>query len=145
MANVTKNLDQTIDTVLFDRTIRGAIALCFENERPLQGLAGLLDWRFGGSFSNFLRIGSFTGKPGECVYLPIKRADHLYHLFFIGGGMMKKSAGRPSLPSTSLTHLIQNLNGMNLTPLGLSRSDFDDDSIKTLSQEVEGVQLWLGK
>ncbi|MCX4245793.1 M17 family peptidase N-terminal domain-containing protein [Paraliomyxa miuraensis] len=43
---------------------------CFEDERPLQGLSGLVDWRTGGSLSALLRSGLCTGAAGEAVLLP---------------------------------------------------------------------------
>lgn len=41
----------------------------FEDERPLQGLAGLVDWRSGGRLSSLLREGFCSGRTGEAVLL----------------------------------------------------------------------------
>ncbi|MBI5498301.1 MAG: hypothetical protein HY904_25085 [Deltaproteobacteria bacterium] len=43
------------------------VLLCAEDERPLQGMAGLLDWRMCGWLSAQLAQGAVTGKPGEHV------------------------------------------------------------------------------
>src|SRR5436190_1879228 len=52
------------------RRVDLAVLPFFEDERPLQGLAGLVDWRIGGGLSALLRAGFCTGATGEAVLLP---------------------------------------------------------------------------
>jgi len=40
------------------------------DERPLQGLAGLMDWRLAGGLSRLLKDGALTGGPGESLLTP---------------------------------------------------------------------------
>jgi hypothetical protein len=42
----------------------------FEDERPLRGVAGLVDWRTCGMLSRFLRREHVTGASGEIVLFP---------------------------------------------------------------------------
>ena len=42
----------------------------FEDERPLRGVGGLVDWRTAGMLSRFLTRGYVTGKTGEIVLFP---------------------------------------------------------------------------
>lgn len=42
----------------------------FADERPLQGLAGLMDWRRSGWLSSLLRSGFCSGRVGERVLMP---------------------------------------------------------------------------
>ena len=42
----------------------------FEDERPLRGLSGLIDWRTAGMLSRFLVRGHVTGQEGEIVLFP---------------------------------------------------------------------------
>jgi hypothetical protein len=42
----------------------------FADERPLQGLAGLMDWRRSGWLSSLLRSGFCSGRAGERVLMP---------------------------------------------------------------------------
>jgi hypothetical protein len=42
------------------------------DQRPLGGLAGLLDWRLGGRLSALLKSGFVTGEKGEALLLPGK-------------------------------------------------------------------------
>jgi hypothetical protein len=43
----------------------------FEDERPLRGFGGLLDWRSCGVLSRFLLRGHVTGGAGEVVLFPV--------------------------------------------------------------------------
>jgi hypothetical protein len=43
-----------------------------ENERPVRGLAGLLDWRLNGRIASLLASGFATGKLGEVLLIPGK-------------------------------------------------------------------------
>ncbi len=47
-----------------------ALALLVGPERPLQGLAGLVDWRLCGALTRALRDGLYGGAPGEALLLP---------------------------------------------------------------------------
>lgn len=42
----------------------------FEDERPLRGSAGLLDWRLAGRLSRLIKAGRFSGASGESLLLP---------------------------------------------------------------------------
>src|SRR3989344_1576091 len=102
LSELHRKLKKTADVALTSGELKGLVAVCFENERPLQGLAGLLDWRFQGALSEYLRAGIITGKVGECVYLPITKNNRNYHLLLIGGGRTKKVKKRTLPPPTSI-------------------------------------------
>lgn len=63
-----------------------AVLPCFEDERPLQGLAGLCDWRTGGQLSAMLRDGFWSGASGEAVLLPGRRTLPMERLVLLGLG-----------------------------------------------------------
>lgn len=42
----------------------------WEDERPLRGVAGLLDWRLAGKLSSLLEAKYLTGRNGEVMLLP---------------------------------------------------------------------------
>lgn len=48
----------------------GAFALLIGEERPLQGLAGLVDWRLAGALTRALSGGLYAAAPGEALLLP---------------------------------------------------------------------------
>jgi len=47
-----------------------ALAVLVGPERPLQGLAGLVDWRLCGALTRALRGGLYAGAPAEALLLP---------------------------------------------------------------------------
>ncbi len=44
----------------------------WSDQRPMRGLAGLLDWRLGGRLSSLLKSGFLTGAKGEALLVPGK-------------------------------------------------------------------------
>ena len=69
-------LDLNAEEALFGSAdtspLDGLVATFHANERPLQGLAGWLDWRFQGAISSYLRAGALTGREGEYAYTPMR-------------------------------------------------------------------------
>ena len=66
-----------------------AESLCLfvgEDERPLQGLAGLVDWRLAGGLSRFLRSGLVTGKSGDALLTMTGPRLGFEKLFIFGMG-----------------------------------------------------------
>jgi hypothetical protein len=47
-----------------------AVGLLVGEERPLQGLAGLVDWRLAGALTRALAGGLYAAAPGEALLLP---------------------------------------------------------------------------
>ncbi len=69
--------------------LAGYEALCLvvtEDERPLSGAAGLLDWRLCGALSRLLRQGFFNGAPGERLLTPTDGRVPPGKLFAVGVG-----------------------------------------------------------
>ncbi len=50
-----------------------AVALLVGEERPLHGLAGLVDWRLAGALTRTLTGGLYAAGPGEALLLPTSR------------------------------------------------------------------------
>jgi len=48
----------------------GAVGLLIGEERPLQGLAGMVDWRLAGALTRALAGGLYGAGPGEALLLP---------------------------------------------------------------------------
>lgn len=69
--------------------LRGIDALCLfipEDERPLRGLAGFVDWRLCGSLSKILRLERYTGALGDPLLFPIFRGLSVRRAFCFGLG-----------------------------------------------------------
>ncbi len=65
---------------------------CFmtEDERPLPGATGFLDWRLCGELSRILKTGFFTGVPGEALLLPGSGRVPARRIFAVGLGKAAK-------------------------------------------------------
>jgi leucyl aminopeptidase len=62
------------------------VANVTEDERPLRGLAGLLDFRLQGRLSNLAKTGYLTGKTGEVLLIPGKPALAFDKIILFGLG-----------------------------------------------------------
>ncbi len=103
----------------------GIAVTFYENERPLRGLVGLLDWRFHGAISDYLRAGAMSGKSGECVYLPINASGgRTYHLIPLSAGAAPEPGARRKIGSETLQALKKNISSLKLKRIGISRHDF---------------------
>lgn len=58
----------------------------FSDERPLQGLAGFVDWRSSGRLSSLLREGLCSGVAGEVLLLPGRTTLPVDRLVLVGLG-----------------------------------------------------------
>ncbi len=66
MPSAISLLPESLDEL--DRLDRDLLVLSlFEDERPLRGLNGLVDWRANGRLSQMLTSGEITGKNGEKI------------------------------------------------------------------------------
>jgi hypothetical protein len=134
-------LDLEAEQALFEKQIDVLVATIHENERPPAGLAGLLDWRFHGAISHGLRVGAFTGKAGECIYLPVRKNGVSYRLILTGGGMSKSPGERKVLPQESLKSLEKNLLSLKISSVGISRRDFGNPAEEFFSKNLKKVPL----
>lgn len=136
----SSHLELAPDQALFSGRIQALIAACPENERPLAGLAGVLDWRFEGGISACLKRGAITGKPGECVYYPAERAGALYHVLLVGAGPVSASGKRGPLPASSLRALRRNIESLNLGKVAASMQDLGGQVPRELSTLIWTVR-----
>lgn len=136
-------IELSADEALFRGQIQGLVASFHENERPLSGLAGLLDFRFQGAVSRRLRDGAISGKPGECAYFPLVKAGAVYHLILIGAGSSDAPGSRTHLPPESAEALRKNLLCLKLPRLGVSRGDFGNADAAYFRKQFKEVPLWI--
>ena len=73
------------------------LVLVPEDERPLRGDAGRIDWRLCGLISEHLRSGYVTGQLGEAVLLPGDRPLSPARILLVGAGSAEARGGRPVL------------------------------------------------
>jgi hypothetical protein len=72
------------------RLDEASVELCacsiWSDQRPMGGLAGLLDWRLGGRLSALLKSGFVTGKKGEALLVPGKPHVPFEKVLLVGLG-----------------------------------------------------------
>jgi hypothetical protein len=123
------------EEAFIDHKVGALVATINENERPLLGLAGLLDWRFQGAISACLRAGAITGKVGECVYFPVTKNGKLFKLLLLGVGT------HPTVTAEILKPLQKNLTNLKLISVGVSRKDFGNPPEELFTKNFKGIPL----
>jgi len=79
-----ENLDE------LDRQDRDLLVLTpFDDERPLKGLNGLVDWRFNGSLSRLLMTEVLSTSPGERTLMPSNHRIPANRVLVYGLGLAK--------------------------------------------------------
>jgi hypothetical protein len=71
---------------LGDANVEAAVATLWRDERPMRGLAGLLDWRLAGRLSAMLMSGFLAGDAGEAMLVPGKPHLPFEKLLLVGLG-----------------------------------------------------------
>lgn len=70
-----------------DETSAEVVACCiYRDERPLAGLAGLLDWRLSGRLSHLAKQGFLLGELGEVLAVPVRPRLPFDKLLVVGLG-----------------------------------------------------------
>jgi hypothetical protein len=73
--------------------LAGVDSLCLfvaEDDRPLPGTAGYVDWRLCGALSRVLKQGFFTGVKGDWLLLPSDGRMPFPRIFVVGLGARKR-------------------------------------------------------
>ena len=104
-------------------------ALCMvltEDDRPLSGAAGYLDWRLCGGLSRVLLKGFFKGERGEQLLMPTLGHVPVVKLFAVGGGT-SRSLDAPALKTLLETsaHMLRKA-GVTSVALSLPKCAVDD-------------------
>lgn len=123
--------------------LNAVIATLHEDERPLQGLAGLLDWRFRGAISEFLRSGVLHGRTGECAYLPLFWRERTLHLILVGVGALASAGDRQRIDPEGLNAVKKNAAGLKLDRIGVSLRDLGQSGEMLLKNELVALPLYV--
>ena len=124
-----------------DATSRVLICSIYEDQRPLKGTAGVLDWRLRGFLSRFLKGGRINGKRNELVYIPFEHHGTMRHLLLVGLGPVHGDKDLGDKFSTELlTRVSSTVENMSFKRVAISRSSFpflSDGVIKKSLSKVE--------
>jgi len=121
-----------------------AEALCLfvgEEERPLTGLAGLVDWRLSGRLSRMIRSGLLTGAPGEALLTPPGSRLSFEKLFLFGTGNLRDAEALSSRLLDAMHRLFQA--GVREAALQLPAGIVADEGARRLLTEEQAPQRGL--
>jgi len=119
-------VDPSLDSI---DSLTGVDALCVvvtDDDRPLTGGAGYIDWRMCGALSRVLLRGFFKGDRGEQLLMPTSGGITAVKLFAVGAGSSK------SLDESTFGLLLENAAqmlkraGVTSVALSLPRAGLDD-------------------
>jgi hypothetical protein len=71
---------------LDEASVEVAVGSFWQDERPMRGFAGLLDWRLAGRLSALLVSGFVRGEPGEVLLVPGKPHVPFEKILLVGLG-----------------------------------------------------------
>jgi len=120
-----------------------ALVRTYENERPLLGAGGELDWRFQGAITRFVKTGGIKGKKGECVLLPIRFKSRDYKILLIGCGPNPHPGKRAPIDEATGALIKKSLVALKYKSIGISKADFVIDSESEFIKDTGGFTLCI--
>lgn len=114
----------SVETAIIQKQVEGILVVYYENERPLRGAIGRLDWRFNGHFSNLIQNQVVTGRANEWVYAPLKWNESTLHFFVSGQGSLPDNRERPIMGVEKLETLLAEQAPLPVQHLGVLDLDF---------------------
>ena len=123
-------------------------ALCLfvaEDERPLQGLSGYVDWRLCGQLSRLLVKGFFLGQPKEKVLLPSEGRIGMPRIFALGVG--KQNQIDPPRLSEVFAEAAATLNkaGSRSVAIGVPGAGQLDDAVRAAAFTAKFLPAFQGE
>ncbi|HNS95632.1 MAG TPA: M17 family peptidase N-terminal domain-containing protein [Polyangiaceae bacterium] len=126
------------------------LACClFEDERPVRGLAGLLDWRMAARLSRWMASEALTGKSGEVVLISGKPRIPFEKLLLFGLGPVSRFDETVYLEI--MHRMIDTLTGLRVRMAVIERPGRHQDALDALRaldlilevcEEHGGQDLW---
>ena len=111
----------------------------YEDERPMRGVAGVLDWRLGGRLSKLLEDRYLTGKSGEVMLVPgTSRLPFAKVLLF---GLGVRSAFDEHVFRAALLRYFDRFAGLSLETALLELPGRADDAIDAMRAAELLVEL----
>ncbi|MCG3171992.1 MAG: hypothetical protein GMKNLPBB_00135 [Myxococcota bacterium] len=106
----------SLEYIDLDRT-DALVCTHHEEDRPLQGFAGLLDWRLHGALNQRVKDGLVSGKLDDTLLYPVSGRKTLRQVILIGGGP-RSNFSRERFEAW-LDRLIRVCKGLSLDRVGL--------------------------
>jgi hypothetical protein len=140
-----------VERAFFSEKFDSIGVVFYQNERPLRGLMGLLDWRLKGLLSENVQKGFLGSKDQELLYVPLKLQNNKkLNIFVLGAGLNEYPGERPKVSSALLDKFAQNCVNLGIVQLGLSRTDLgisesgsEVQQNKEIEKRMKGLSLCL--
>jgi len=111
----------------------------FEDERPLRGVGGLVDWRLNGKLSRFILDGFITGAWGEQVMYPQGGRLPFNNLLYFGLGERDKFGSTRFREISS--RILRTVMRLGVSSLALSLPG--RETVKLVPRQA--IDFWLGE
>lgn len=119
------------------------VALYFQDVKPIDGPAALLDWRMNGQLTRMLLDGKVSGRAGEHVMLQSNGKLAAKWVLFVGGG---KWLGLCSATHASLIrHMLSVARQAGFKNISMAFQAHEDVSLECLQQQVADAIKAEGK
>lgn len=105
-----------------DALVAFAVAM-FQNERPLQGPIGELDWWLSQAFSRAIRAGVLQGKLGERSYVPVRHGDKSLHFLVLGQGFRSETGRHVENSKHFVSEVVRFRKQFGFQKIGLFKAD----------------------
>jgi hypothetical protein len=134
---------RSAEEVLLGNESDGELVICsiFEDQRPIKGVAGGLDWRLRGLISEFIKKGRIAGSRDELVYLPIRHQHGMRHLLVVGLGELHGHEGQPRDEAPLLERMARAAGRMNFRRVALSLSSFPFGDEQKIRRAFKGIEV----
>lgn len=104
---------------------RCAVATIFSDQRPLKGVAALLDWRLNGRLSEVLMVNRFEGELGETLLMPSEERVRASEIMVLGLGV--QSQFNESHVGAFTQQLLEKMKQKKMNDFMICFSDFIQD------------------
>lgn len=118
------------------------IALYFDDLKPLQGPAALLDWRLDGQLTRMLLDGEVQGRAGEHVMLQNNGKLKAEWVLFVGGG--KWYGLCPETHAALVKHVLSVVRLAGFKDISLALMPHDELREEALRQQIEAALVVEG-
>lgn len=119
------------------------VALFFEDQRPLDGPAALLDWRLDGQLTRMLLDGDLTGRAGEHVILQSNGKLPPDWVLFVGGGKWQ-GLSRETYGSL-LMHALQSVGQAGFRDVSICLAPHEEADQDVLEKQMKEAILNAGQ
>ena len=124
-------------------TGESVVALYFDDQRPLDGPAAVLDWRLDGQLTRMLLDGEIHGRAGEHVLLQGNGKVKADWVLFVGGG--KWHGLCEETHAALVKHVLTVARKAGFSKLSLAFSQHEEFDVQKLHQQIKDALEPCGK